>query len=156
MDIFKLTDLDKEILSIISNDAKMPFIEIARHCNVSGAAVHQRIQKMENSGLICGSQFNISPKHLGYMTCAYIGIQVNLTNTKTHNEVFNKISDIPEIVECHHITGKYSLLLKVFAKSNEHLKKIIVERIQSILEVTSTETFISLEEGFGRNLPVGV
>lgn len=152
--VFKLTDLDEKILSIISNSAKIPFIEIARQCNVSGAAIHQRIQKMEDQGLITGSQYNLSSKHLGYSTCAYLGIQVNLTDTSTHEEVFNKIVEVREIVECHHITGKYSLLIKVFAKTNEHLKKIIVESIQSIPGVTATETFISLEKGFVRNLPV--
>lgn len=91
---------------------------------------------------------------MGYMTCAFIGIQVNLTSTSTHDEVFKKIRQIPEIVECHHISGKYSLLIKIYTHNNEHLKKIIVEQIQSIPEISFTETFISLEEGFDRQLPV--
>ena len=66
---------------------------------------------------------------------------------------FKKIKQIPEIVECHHISGKYSLLIKVYTRNNEHLKKIIVEQIQSIPEISFTETFISLEEGFDRQLP---
>ncbi len=152
--MFKLTDLDKRILSIITKSAKISFLEIARQCNVSGAAVHQRIQKMEETGLISGSHYSISPKHIGYNTCAYIGIQVNLISSTTHEEVFKKIKDVKEVVECHHITGKYSLLIKVYAKNNEDLKRIIVEHIQSIVEVTATETFISLEEGFVRHLPV--
>jgi len=152
--LFKLTELDKKILSKISECAKTPFLEIARQCDVSGAAIHQRIQKMEENGLITGSQYNLSHTHLGYKTCAYIGIQVNLTSSTTHEEVFSKIVGVEEIVECHNITGKYSLLLKIYAKSNEHLKKIIVENIQSIVEVTATETFISLEEGFSRQLPI--
>ena len=86
------------------------------------------------------------------MTCAFIGIQVNLTSTSTHDEVFRKIKQIREIVECHHVSGKYSLLVKVYTRSNEHLKKVIVEQIQSIPEITFTETFISLEEGFDRQL----
>lgn len=150
----KLTELDKKILGIISKSAKLSFLEIARQCEVSGAAIHQRIQKMEDSGLISGSQYNISPKHVGYNTCAYLGIQVNLIASTTHNKVFKQIESVKEIVECHHITGKYSLLLKVYAKSNEDLKRIIVEHIQSIVEVTGTETFISLEEGFIRSLPI--
>jgi len=68
--------------------------------------------------------------------------------------VFNKIMKIPEIVECHHVTGKYSLLAKIYTYNNEHLKQIIVEKIQSIVEITATETIISLEEGFTRQLPV--
>ena len=90
----------------------------------------------------------------GYSTCAFIGIQVNLVSTRTHDEVFKKIMQIPEIVECHHISGKYSLLAKIYTKDNEHLKDIIVENIQVISEIIATETFISLQEGFTRQLPV--
>jgi Lrp/AsnC family transcriptional regulator for asnA, asnC and gidA len=151
---FHLDSLDRRILSYLTADARMPFLEVARNCKVSGAAIHQRVQKMAEAGVISGTQFNVSPKNLGYLTCAFIGIQVNLTSTTTHEEVFRKIKHIPEIVECHHITGKYSLLIKIYALNNEHLKKIIVEKIQSIIEIVATETFISLEEGFMRQLPV--
>jgi DNA-binding Lrp family transcriptional regulator len=90
---------------------------------------NEAFQKMKEAGVITGSQFNISPKNVGYFTCAFIGLQVNLTSTRTHQEVFNKIMKIPEIVECHHVTGNYSLLAKVYCNNNEHLKKIIVENI---------------------------
>ncbi len=151
---FHLDSLDKRILSYLTADARMPFLEVARNCKVSGAAIHQRVQKMLEADVISGTQFNVAPKMLGYLTCAFIGIQVNLTSTTTHEEVFQKIKHIPEIVECHHITGKYSLLVKIYARNNEHLKKIIVEKIQSIIEIVATETLISLEEGFMRQLPV--
>jgi len=151
---FHLDSLDKRILTILTKNARTPFLEVARNCGVSGAAVHQRVNKMIEEGVITGSQLNLNTKGLGYLTCAFVGIQVNLTKQTTHQEVFKKIKEIPEIVECHHITGKYSLLAKIYTHSNEHLKEILVEKIQSILEITSTETFISLEEGFTRQLPV--
>ena len=151
---FHLDSLDRRILSFLIKNARMPYLEVARKCNVSGAAIHQRINKMIEEGVISGSQFIVNPKGIGYHTCAFVGIQVNLVRETTHQEVFQKISEIPEIVECHHITGKYSLLVKIFTQSNEHLKKILVEKIQSVREITSTETFISLEEGFIRQLPV--
>jgi len=135
-------------------NAREPFLEVARQTGVSGAAIHQRVQKMVDEGIITGSQFNLDPKKISFNTCAFIGIQVNLTHEKTHEEVFQRIKEIPEVVECHHITGKYSLLLKIYTRNNEHLKKILVEKVQSILEITNTETFISLEEGFHRQLPV--
>lgn len=150
----KLDSLDKRILSILSGNARVPYLEIARTCGVSGAAVHQRIQKMTEEGVIRGSHVDINPRKFGFNTCAFVGIQINLTRETTHQEVFDKITKISEIVECHHITGKYSLLAKIFTKSNEHLKTILVEKIQSIREITSTETFISLEVGFTRQLPV--
>lgn len=151
---FQIDSTDKKILEILSANARMPFLEVARMCGISGAAVHQRVQKLMDAGILDGSQFCLNPKGLGYYTCAFIGIQVNLLSTSTHEQVFQAIKQIPEIVECHHISGKYSLFLKVFTKNNEHLKKIIVEKIQTIPEVTATETFISLEEGFIRQLPI--
>lgn len=153
-DKIHLDSLDRRILTFLTRNARMPYLEVARKCNVSGAAIHQRINKLMEEGVITGSQFNLDPKGIGYHTCAFVGIQVNLVKETTHQEVFQKISEIPEIVECHHITGKYSLLVKIFTYNNEHLKKILVEKIQSVREITSTETFISLEEGFTRQLPV--
>ena len=149
-----LDTLDKRILTILTADARIPFLEVARQCGVSGAAIHQRVQKMQDDAIITGSQFNLNIRNMGYQTCAFVCIQVNLTKESTHDDVFQKISEIPEIVECHHITGKYSLLVKIHTHNNEHLKKILVEKIQSILEITSTETFISLEEGFVRQIPI--
>lgn len=145
---------DRKILSILMANARVSYLEIARECGISGPAVHQRMNRMKDAGLISGSQLMVNPKGLGFMTCAFIGIQVNLTSHSTHEEVFEKIRQIPEIVECHHISGKYSLLVKVLTHNNEHLKKIIVEKIQSIPEITYTESFISLELGFERQLPV--
>jgi Lrp/AsnC family transcriptional regulator for asnA, asnC and gidA len=151
---FHLDTLDRRILALLLADARTPFVEVARKCRVSGAAIHQRVHRMTEAGVIVGSKFKLSAKGLGLLTCAFIGIQVNLTSTRTHEEVFNKVKEIPEIVECHHISGKYSLLVKAYAANNEHLKQIIVEKIQSIPEITFTETFISLEAGFEREYPI--
>ena len=65
-----LDNLDKKILRMIAEDARVPFLEVARACNVSGAAIHQRIQKLTNLGVLQGSQFLISPEKIGYETCA--------------------------------------------------------------------------------------
>ncbi|MEZ5082021.1 MAG: Lrp/AsnC ligand binding domain-containing protein [Bacteroidales bacterium] len=151
---FHLDSLDKRILTILSKNARIPFLEVARKCGVSGAAIHQRVQKMVEEKVIGGSQFIINPVGAGFITCAFVGVQVNLTKETTHQEVFQQIQEIPEIVECHHITGKHSLLLKIHTRNNEHLKQILVEKIQSIREIISTETLISLEEGFTRQLPI--
>lgn len=153
-DDFHLDSLDRRILSSLIEDARTPFVEIARRCNVSGAAIHQRVAKMQEYGIISGAHFKLNPKAMGYQTCAFIGIQVNLVSNSTHNAVYKQIMEIPEIVECHHISGKYSLLVKIYTHNNEHLKQIIIEKIQSIPEITFTETFISLEAGFERSIPV--
>lgn len=152
---YKIDSLDKRILSFLTRDARIPFLEIARKCNVSGAAIHQRVNQMISGKVVSGSHFIVDPKGLGYGTCAFIGLVINLVSTSTHAMVFKKIMQIPEIVECHHVTGKYSLFVKIYAKDNEHLRKLITDKIQSIPEITTTETFISLEVGFVRQLEVG-
>jgi Lrp/AsnC family transcriptional regulator for asnA, asnC and gidA len=152
---FHIDSLDKKILSILTKDARTPFVEVARSCGVSGAAIHQRVQQMISAGVIKGSQFNLSPRAMGYNTCAFIGIQLHLITRKSHIEAYDKIMKVPEIVECHHVSGKHSLLIKIYTKNNENLKDIIVEKIQSIPEVISTETFISLQEGFERQVSIG-
>ncbi len=151
---FHFDALDRRIVEQLEKDARMSYVAIAKLCKVTHTAVQQRIRKMKENGIMAGSQIAWDTAKMGYYTCAFIGIQVNLTSTRTHDEVFEKIKQIPEIVECHHISGKYSLLIKILARNNEHLKQIIVEQIQSIPEITFTETFISLEKGFSRQIPL--
>jgi Lrp/AsnC family transcriptional regulator for asnA, asnC and gidA len=151
---FHLDSLDRKILGMLIKNARVPFMEIARHCRVSGAAVHQRVKALADAKIFSGSIYLLNPRSMNYLTCAFIGIQVHLRTTRSHQEVFDRIQQIPEIVECHHISGKYSLLIKLYARDNEHLKNIIIEKIQAIPEVTFTETFISLQEGFIRQIPV--
>jgi Lrp/AsnC family transcriptional regulator for asnA, asnC and gidA len=152
--MYHIDSLDRRILKLLMEDVRIPFVEVARNCNVTGSAIHQRVQKLIEHGVIDGKTYKVNPKALGYYTLAYVGVQINLIKQRTHEEVFKHIMSIPEVVECHNITGKYSFLLKIYAQSNEHLKSLLVEKLQSVVEVVATETFISLEEGFSRNLPV--
>ncbi|MDD3875830.1 MAG: Lrp/AsnC ligand binding domain-containing protein [Bacteroidales bacterium] len=151
---YQIDSLDRKILKFLIKNARMPYLEIARLCEVSGALIHLRINRMEKEGIIQGTHLSLSPQGIGLLTCAFIGIQVNLTSTRTHDEVFKKIQEIEEIVECHHISGKYSLLAKIYTADNEHLKNVIIEKIQSIPEIVSTETLVSLQEGFIRTIAV--
>ena len=145
--------LDKKILQLISRDARVPFLEVARECNVSGAAIHQRVQKLRSTGVIKGSEFIVDTYKVGYQTCAYIGI--TLSDIKLFEAVVEELKKIPEIVECHYATGKYSMFIKVHAKDNRHLLQIILERLTRIEGVAHTETFqISLDEIFKRQLSV--
>ena len=145
-----IDSLDRKILDIISKNARIPYLEVARECDVSGAAIHQRVQRMIKIGVITGSQFNVDPERVGFKTCAYIGVY--LKNPDIYTRVIKEFRDIPEITECHYTTGNYSLFIKVFARDNKDLMKIISERIQLVSGVTSTETFLSLEESFNREL----
>jgi len=145
--------LDKKILQLISQDARIPFLEVARECNVSGAAIHQRIQKLRNLGIVKGSEFVIDTYKIGYQTCAFIGII--LSDIKKFDYVVAELKKIPEVVECHYATGKYSMFIKIYAKDNRHLLQIILERLTLIDGVAHTETFqLSLDEIFKRQLSV--
>ncbi len=148
----QIDNLDKKILTLVSKNARIPYLEVARECNVSGAAIHQRIQKLIKIGVIIGSEFIINPKSIGLSSCAYIGIF--LQKAGLYNEVLKKLEQIPEIVECHYTTGGYSLFIKVVTRDNEHLKEILAGELQKIEGIERTETFISLEENFKRQFPI--
>ncbi len=147
----QLDSLDHKILETLSLNARKPYLEIARECGVSGAAIHQRIQKLQTLGVIKGAEALIEPTAVGYDTCAYIGFFLN--DTSKFDEIVNKLKDIPEVVECHLTTGKYDLLIKLFAKNNNHLLKIIQSKIQT-LGLARTETLISFQEVFRRQIPI--
>lgn len=146
-----LDSLDKKILRLIAEDARMPFLEVARVCNVSGAAIHQRIQKLSNQGVLKGSKFNIDPEKIGYETCAFIGI--NLKHPENFDEVVEKLKRIPEIVECHYTTGDYDMFMKIYALNNHHLLNIIHDNLQP-LGLSRSETIISFNSAFSRQLPI--
>lgn len=144
--------LDKKILSLIMKNARIPFLEVARECNVSGAAIHQRVQRLINLGVIKGSEFIVNPNKVGYMTCAYIG--VFLKDARYFDDVVAEMLKIPQIVECHYTTGTYAIFIKIYAKSNEHMKYILHDKLQAIEGISSTETIISLEESFKRQITI--
>ena len=128
----------------------MPYLEIARECNISGAAIHQRVKKMESSGIISGSRMVIKPAAIGLNVCAFI--RVNLSEDNKYPEVVAALKHVPEIVECHFVTGKAALFLKVYCFDNEHLMNILINTIQRIPYVLSTDTMISLDEAFSREV----
>lgn len=147
----KLDSLDKQILQLIVNDARIPFLEVARACNVSGAAIHQRIQKLTNIGVIKGSQFVIDPEKIGYETCAYIGL--NLKDPENFDQVLEALKKIPEVVECHYTTGDYDMFVKIFALNNHHLLNIIHDKLQP-LGLSRSETIISFNSAINRQLSI--
>lgn len=148
----QIDSLDKKILTIIQQNARIPFLEVARECGVSGAAIHQRVGKLIKMGVISGSEFIIDPKKVGLHTCAYIGIY--LEKAGMYKQVVEQLREIPEIVECNYITGNYSIFIKLFTRDNEHLKIILADKLQSISGISRTETFIALEESISRHIPI--
>ncbi len=146
-----LDELDRKILRLIAEDARIPFLEVARLCNVSGAAIHQRIQKLTATGVLLGSQFLISPEKLGYETCAFIGLF--LKNPEHFDRVVEELKKIPEVVECHYTTGGFDMFIKIYARNNHHLLEIIHDKLQP-LGLSRSETIISFHSALERQLPI--
>jgi Lrp/AsnC family transcriptional regulator for asnA, asnC and gidA len=148
----KIDKLDRKILEIISQNARIPFKDVAEVCNVSRAAIHQRVQKMIEMKVIVGSGYHINPSILGYNTCTYIGVK--LERGSMYKDVVPEFEKISEIVECHFTTGPYTMLIKLYARDNEHFMELLNGRIQEIPGVISTETLISLRQSIKREIPV--
>ncbi len=145
-----LDGIDKEILRFLMEDARKPILEIARHIGISGAAIHQRLRKLEASGIIKGSKFIVDPKVVGYNTMAYVGIF--LEKAMSNPKAIKALKDIPEVLECHYTTGNWSILIKVLCRDNAHLMDLLNNRIQQIEGVSRTETFISLDQQIDRQI----
>ena len=148
----QIDGIDKKILRALMADARTPILEIARSVGVSGAAIHQRLRKLEKSGLLAGSKFVINPRVLGYTTMAFVGIF--LDKAASNPDAVKQLKRIPEVLECHYTTGDWSILIKVLCKDNEHLMHILNREIQSIPGVSRTETFISLQQQIDRQIKI--
>ncbi|MBO4596824.1 MAG: Lrp/AsnC ligand binding domain-containing protein [Bacteroidaceae bacterium] len=147
----QIDKLDVQILRMIAENARVPFLEVARACDVSGAAIHQRIQKLVNLGILKGSQYLIDPEKIGYETCAYIGLY--LKDPEQFDEVTEALRKIPEVVECHFTTGGYDMFIKIYARNNHHLLSIIHDKLQP-LGLARSETIISFHEAIKRQMPI--
>jgi Lrp/AsnC family transcriptional regulator for asnA, asnC and gidA len=145
-----LDGIDKEILRFLMEDARKPILEIARHIGISGAAIHQRLRKLEASGIIKGSKFIVDPKVVGYNTMAYVGIF--LDKAMSNPKAIKALKAIPEVLECHYTTGNWSILIKVLCRDNAHLMDLLNKNIQQIEGVSRTETFISLDQQIDRQI----
>lgn len=148
----QIDGIDKKILRALMEDARTPVLEIARQVGISGAAIHQRLRKLEKAKLITGSKFVINPKVLGYTTMAFIGIY--LDKAVSNPEAVRQLQKIPEVLECHYTTGNWSIFIKILCKDNEHLMHLLNKDIQSITGVSRTETFISLAQQIDRQIKI--
>ncbi len=150
MEEYIIDELDNKILSYIANNSRISFLEVARLCGVSGAAVHQRVQRMSATGVIKGSHFMLDMTKVGYDTCAYVSLSFD--DASRLDSIVESIGEIPEIVECYHTLGQFDLLVKIYARSNSHLLAIIQQQLKP-LGVVRSETTISCSESFRRQLP---
>lgn len=148
----KIDELDKKILRIITQNARIPFKEVADVCGVSRAAIHQRVQKLFDQGVITGSGYQVSPRELGYNLCVFVGIMLEKGNM--YDSVCDELEKIPEVVNAFYTLGKYSMMVQVYAKNDAHLMRVLNGKIQSIHGVANTETLTALDEKFSRQLPI--
>jgi Lrp/AsnC family transcriptional regulator, regulator for asnA, asnC and gidA len=148
----KIDQLDRKILRIISQNARMPFKDVAEECGVSRAAIHQRVQRLIDMNVITGSGYTVNPKMLGYHICVYIGI--TLEKGSMYKQVVQELETIPEVVESQYTLGHYTILIKLYAKNDEHLMELLNGRIQEIPGVASTETLTSLDQKIRRIIPI--
>ena len=151
MEIKKLDKMDKKIMDLLIENAKTPVVEIAKKCKISAAAIHKRINKLEELNIIQGYCLKVNPLALNYKTKAFVGVILERANT--YKEVSAKIKKIPEIIELHFTTGQYGILAKAFCKDNKHLQEVLV-KIHNIEGVSNTDTMISIEQLIERNFPL--
>ncbi|MCF0175136.1 MAG: Lrp/AsnC ligand binding domain-containing protein [Bacteroidales bacterium] len=148
--MYQIDAIDRKILSMLVKNARMPFLEIARECGVSGAAIHQRVKKLETTGIITGSRILVKPQAINLNICAFMF--VSLAEANKYKDVVDCLKRIPEIVECHFVTGRYALLLKMYCQNHDHLMNVLINTIQNIPFISSTETLMSLEQAIERQV----
>jgi Lrp/AsnC family transcriptional regulator for asnA, asnC and gidA len=148
----KIDGIDKIIIKRLVENARTPILTIAREVGISGAAIHQRLRKLEHSDLIVGSKMVLNPKALGYTTTAFIGIF--LDSASMYNSAIKRLKEIPEVVESHYTTGNYAVFIKMLCKNNEDLMHLLNNDIQTIKGVARTETFISLDQQIDRQIKI--
>lgn len=145
-----LDNLDITILGMLSENARKPYLEISRECGVSGAAIHQRIQRLNAAGVILRSQCVIDPAALGYETSAFVGVV--MSEPHHYDAVIQYLTNMPEVVECYCTGGRFDILVKIYARNNEHLLDMLID-LQQKCKVR-TQTMITFKQVFNRQSPV--
>ena len=148
----KIDGIDKIIIRRLVTDARTPILSIAREVGISGAAIHQRLRKLEKAKLIDGYRMTINPKSLGYTTTAFVG--VFLDSSSQYSSAIKRLKNIPEVVESHYTTGNYAIFIKILCKNNDDLMYLLNKDIQRIKGVARTETFISLDQHIDRQITI--
>ena len=146
----KIDGIDKIIIKTLIEDARTPVLTIARKVGISGAAIHQRLRKLEEADVIEGSRLILNPKVLGYTTTAFIG--VFLESASMYASAIKRLKEISNVVESHYTTGNYAIFIKILCKNNEDLMTLLNKDIQRIKGVARTETFISLDQHINRQI----
>ncbi|MEH0834544.1 transcriptional regulator AsnC [Pectobacterium cacticida] len=149
-EIYQIDNLDRGILSALMENARTPYAELAKQFSVSAGTIHVRVEKMKQAGIIVGTRLDVNPKQLGYDVCCFIGII--LKSAKDYPSALEKLNNLEEVVEAYYTTGHYSIFIKVMCRSIEALQHVLINKIQTIDEIQSTETLISLQNPIMRTI----
>ena len=144
--------LDKQILSMLMNDAEQPYTDIAKKLFVSGGTVHVRMKKLRDMGIVQGANLVIDHGKLGYDICAFLGVY--LDKSSLYDSVAEELKKIPEVVAAYYTTGLYNIFAKILCRDTNHLRDILHDKIQNIPGIQRTETFISLQESINRPVDI--
>lgn len=149
IDVFPIDKVDREILTRLLQDSRRSYQDIARELIVSGGTIHVRTNKLKEAGVIKGSRVVVDFARLGLEVTAFVG--VNLGSARDYQVVLPALKRLPEVTEVHYTTGQYSLFIKVVAKTTRDLHLFLIEKLQAIKEIQSTETLISLDNPINRD-----
>jgi len=147
-----LDKLDLQIIQAMMENAEVSYAELGKKLYVSGGTIHVRIKKLQEYNIVKGTRLNVDLKQLGYDITAFVGIY--LEKSSLYDTVAKELMKIPEIIRLNYITGNYSMFIEVVCKDITQLRFVLHDELQKIKGIERTETFISLEEGFNRILPV--
>lgn len=147
---YEFDNLDKKILQYLLANARMPFTDMAKKLVVSAGTIHQRVEKMREAGVITGSKITVDHMKMGFGVTTLLGL--NLSSAKNIPKVVSALDKFPEVLEVHFTTGAYALIVKVLTKDIEHFHQFLVKKLQTINEIQSTESFISLDRPIDRDI----
>ncbi|MGM0428856.1 MAG: transcriptional regulator AsnC [Pseudomonadota bacterium] len=147
---YQIDDLDRSILNALMEDARTPYAELAKRYKVSPATIHVRVEKMKRAGIIEGTRLQVNAKRLGYDVCCFIGI--TLKSAGDYPAAIEKLEKLEEVIEAYYTTGQYNVFIKIMTPSINELQHTLINRIQAIDEIQSTETLISLQQPINRDI----
>ena len=147
-----LDKLDLQIIAAMMEDAGISYADLGKNLFVSGGTIHVRIKKLQEAGIVKGTKLNVDLKELGYDAIAFIGIY--LEKSSLYDAVAKELRKIPQIVRLNYTTGNYSMFAEIVCKDINQLRFVLHDELQKIRGIERTETFISLEESFNRNVQV--
>ena len=149
---YQIDDLDRQILAILQEDARTPYLDIARKLIVSGGTIHQRVDRLKKTGIIKGSTIEIDYQKLGMDVTVLLGL--HLTSSKDLNQVIAQLESYTEVIETYYTTGDYALLIKVRMATIQDFHKFLTSKLQRIESIRATESFVILDTPIKRELPL--